>query len=734
MPDSLMMDLFSFEHPIRRITLPANSEQPQINNYQAANQNIDSFVSRTIQNTITNLETGVETVFILGQNLSERTKYLAVAALIPLRESRIQFVRNFARELLETIIKNSENKVGLLVSLIRNRNEGVYGFVFSEMFKIAINSPEIVTALIDFMGDENSLVRELARSGLMRIVLNNIESFELVETFTSSLSNRNANIRIGSTRCLSILGIEQNFPENTLGAIISLLNDRNSEVRSSAASALRQQDLPERAIARLISLLNDRDSEVRNSAISTLGDTGQGLPGVITALIPLLSDTDSNVRVSAAMTLGNLGQDSSEVLTALFPLINNDDSDFSEVIRAAIGQIGRNSSQAFRNQISVALTPSLRSNNIGLKISAGDVLARVGLNLQEVISALTPILGNSNPDIRMRVIQTLDKTGQNLPQVTRDQTVRALISLLGNQAAVRALDRSFMITELGRIGRRASQTVKNEIVNVLMPILRDEDSDDRERVVIALGSIEQFPHEEISLLMPFLINSDSTIRINTARALGATRQRSSEVTTELVSLLVDRDQNVVAAVMEALGHVGEGSKEQMSDLVRRLISALNSPEESIKTAAASALGNLGQVAVPQLIQQFGNMSGLTISRILTKVGEGAINDLIEALNHENAVIRGNAAITLGRIIHSGTRVNEQKLNQIIAGISRIVSNNNNRNRTVRDARMAAIQALGLIGIQAQSAIPLLTNISTNPNVDGDLRIVAENALNMIGGR
>jgi len=322
--------------------------------------------------------------------------------------------------------------------------------------------------------------------------------------------------------------------------------------------------------------------------------------------------------------------------------------------------------------------------------------------------------------------------GQNLPQALRGQAVSALNPLLSNNQTRIRLDAAEALVNIGESSP--------EIAGILTSSLRDESSFTRSRAANALSNIRQgIPQAAVPTLISLLSDRNDFVRADAARALGNIRQElpqtlRDQAVTALSPLI--GDANVPGAVVtRALGNLAQGSSQPVRDqTITTLIGALGHPEQPVQTAAANALVNMGQAAVPQLIQQFGNTSSLTIGSILSRISEGSIPDLTEALSHRDFRVRANAAMTLGQIINNGARVNPETLNRIVTEITNIATQAQRHGTTSgdnTDSRIAAVQALGLFGPQAQSAVPALTVIANNNQLHQNIRRAANDALSRI---
>jgi HEAT repeat protein len=91
-------------------------------------------------------------------------------------------------------------------------------------------------------------------------------------------------------------------------ALVGALNDKNADVRSTAARSLADIGPSARdAVPALIPLLNDKEENVRSSAAQALGEIGVASGEALCGLANLLHDASPNVRGNAAQTLGKFG-------------------------------------------------------------------------------------------------------------------------------------------------------------------------------------------------------------------------------------------------------------------------------------------------------------------------------------------------------------------------------------------------------------------------------------------
>jgi rRNA processing protein Krr1/Pno1 len=156
--------------------------------------------------------------------------------------------------------------------------------------------------------------------------------------------------------------------------------------------------------------------------------------------------------------------------------------------------------------------------------------------------------------------------------------------------------------------------------------------------------------QPIKVALRRLVDTDDRIREDAARTLGELGDESAG--TALIESLKDEDVDVRLAAAQALG------KLQCVAAVRALVRRLEDDDEDPDVCANSALA-LGAIG-----------------------DEGAIQPLIDHLEHEDRFVRGDSAAALG----------ELKAREAVAALSKLM-----RNDPISDVREAATRALCAIG-------------------------------------
>ena len=148
------------------------------------------------------------------------------------------------------------------------------------------------------------------------------------------LKDQNSEVRSQATEALGKVG---SATVDQVPDLIQLLKDENSEVRLNASKALREIGIE--AVPALIQLLNDDSNEVRSQANRSLREIGPATVDQAPALIQLLEDEHHYVRLNAAKALGQIGTEAKPAIPTLSQLLEDQDPYVRSQAAKALGQI-----------------------------------------------------------------------------------------------------------------------------------------------------------------------------------------------------------------------------------------------------------------------------------------------------------------------------------------------------------------------------------------------------------
>jgi HEAT repeat protein len=238
------------------------------------------------------------------------------------------------------------------------------------------------------------------------------QSEQAIPELIKLLEDKDSSVRDSAASALGKIKSEQAIP-----GLIKLLEDKDYFVRDSAASALGEIK-SEQAIPGLIKWLEDEDYFVRDSAVSALGKikSEQAIPG----LIKLLEHQNSNVRRSAASALGEIK--SEQAIPGLIKLLEDKDSYVRDSAASALGQI--KSEQAIPGLIKL-----LEDENFWVRISAASALGEI--KSEQAIPGLIKLLEDQESWVSRSAASALGK-------IKSEAAIPPLMNLLNNEKLVAA--------------------------------------------------------------------------------------------------------------------------------------------------------------------------------------------------------------------------------------------------------------------------------------------------------
>ncbi len=236
-------------------------------------------------------------------------------------------------------------------------------------------------------------------------------------------------------------------------------------------------------------------------------------------------------------------------------------------------------------------------------------------------------LGSKDPDVRYRAAEALGDLGDA-------RSVEPIAALLADEESG---VRWKAAEALGKLGSQA--------VEPLIRSLHDQSVDVRWMAAIALGEIGD--PRAIGPLVETLTDTDTYVRSRAALALGKIGEPTRDT---LIDALRSGEEDVRWGAALALGEIG-GEKAMQA-----LIGALDDPSPHVRHRAAGALEEIGDAAVPHLIEAFATSGPpicKTIAETLGYIGKPAVGPLLAALHDERWEVRAGAARALGEVADAG---------------------------------------------------------------------------------
>lgn len=416
--------------------------------------------------------------------------------------------------------------------------------------------------------------------------------------------------------------------------------------------------------------------------------------------------------------VSRIDQDDEQLLLSLL-------TDSEAKTRAAVAtELGKSSSKQGLD----ALLKFLDDPEETVREAAAESIPLLDPHAKDALPRIRELLKHSDPSRRALAMQILvDVQGK---------TKETMDVLLGMFDDPQAKVRSTTAFQLARWGRKRSA---QPAVPSLLKRLDDPDAYCRLEVAKALWTIAKKEKEVVTVLKSELKNPDAEIRLKALQFLNEVKNAPAAMFDELVTTArQEQDPEIRSLAVLSLGTCGKRA-------VPILMTFLDIPDESVKTAATRALGTIGpdaREAAPRLVTQarraladsdLGQASLEALGRIkseqtvpgllalldgagrefeikviatLGKIGpdaKEAIPRLLPLLDHQDPEIKVAATIALGCMGHAGVvdalieLLDEREPEE---PVPRLISED-------EFIRLNTVIALGNIGKEASAAAPVL---------------------------
>jgi len=413
--------------------------------------------------------------------------------------------------------------------------------------------------------------------------------------------------------------------------------------------------------------LSDRDWQVRKSAAESLGNSGSTDKAIVALLTTALKDPDSRVRRSAADALGSIGEKARTAVPALIEAFDDIDPSVVAAAARATGRMGTRASKAASD-----LTELLDHDDARVRQAASASLGNLGRRANKSAFDLNGALHDPDPAVRAAAAISLGQLGPRSKASITD-----LVRVLGDE------DDGVRDAASGALVRMGKKAVPN-----LVRALQNGNPIFLQAVVDTLGRIgpEAVPRLSDALLESY---TPDIARGYAAMALAQIADRTDSVIETLTKALEDPSVNVRMSAAEALGHAGEYAKPASTKLIEISIDSRESV--LVREFAISALAKIapGDAAVEKALVH-------AVSDGNPRIYEAAVNALLR--------------------IRQGTPDTDSRVAQLI--------------KELDGGSAAAAEALGLIGDEAEAAVPSL--IRALEGTDPEIRATALVALERIG--
>ncbi|MFX1511688.1 MAG: HEAT repeat domain-containing protein [Promethearchaeota archaeon] len=597
---------------------------------------------------------------------------------------------------------SSQESIKLLRNLIEDNSLNVRLAVINSFNRIG--KIDAVVPLYQRYRESSDDTEKKMISQILVVLGQRNESQELIDVFNALFSGK----AVEAERLASSL------KENT-NLLDDLIQDKDPQIRLVSLQTIDNRGLKEKQEL-VVELLTDPELNIRKTAVETLANIGD--PSIIPilstavekpenksirdvfihnfiafadpvaapALVSFLADEDEDLRNMATEAFSKLGKE------AITPLVNALDYD-SPTIRSTIVK----TLITFKEDVIPAVSEALRSENPIIQKGAIEVLGGVGT--EEQVKTILSYLKSENIGVQCASAWAISKLGTETEKEMVLETTQTLINAL-----------NFPAEEIKNIATKAIQSLSLGYYEVVegMQKLNSTVPETQEQGILMLAQAGTL---SLPALKGALQDSNENVRVNTSKVL------SKIDSYETIDLMLAMYQD---------------SNEEIRNL-----------------AFDKAIDTKRESAIPVLIHFLGDPDteriGLCIEK-LVEHGSQSIKFAIKGLENVNSSIRRGSVIVLGKIktdvpvepLLKGLSDSDRgvKLATIrtlgqLEAEAQMVAKEIGKLALIPDLELqkASINALASIG--SVSSAPILLSILDTPDVDEDLKNLADKALDAI---
>lgn len=471
---------------------------------------------------------------------------------------------------------------------------------------------------------------------------------------------------------------------DVFAALLQLLDDKEEEVRASAADSIVDADYRNEALPHFHALLRHPDSSRRMLGLKSIQSILRQSEETLRMLVTMLDDSDATVRRTAARYLGSWGR--KKVARIALPKLMKGLEDPDAGFRL----------EAARAAWNIERRPNKVLHTVRKELSnADEELRKIALwywlemendwSDQAFATMWTLATADVNEAVRDLAVSGLGKFGKkSVPSLlafldhakgTFSRTAILSLASLGVDAEDAAPILIRRYKEFGEPAIVALNAIKSaQAIPVYLAMLQDPD--EGKLALIGLGG-NLGPEAKLAIphVFPLLKHSDHEVRWRALGTLGKLGAEPQLLMTTLEELLNDPKTLDGLGASDCLGNMGPWAKAAIPILTPHLKQSstqMRVGERHTRFLCAWALGDIGAEARP------------------------AVADLLRLLSDADWGVRFSAAQALGKIGHDAPNV-----------VPALVPLLNDKQEVVR---RHAIKSLGLFGPQAKQAIPSLVQI------------------------
>lgn len=387
-------------------------------------------------------------------------------------------------------------------------------------------------------------------------------------------------------------------------ALVEAVREWNWSMDDKVAVALRETSAS--ALPLLLEVLRDEHWSRRRGAAWALGEIGD--PAAVPGLVEALADDEVPVRCEAARALRLIHD--VDALPMVIDALRDGDGRARKAAQDTV--------VSFQAAALPGLYDQLHDSSVQVRKIALEAIGQISQH--EAMPYLLPLLRDANAEIRAASAEALGCIGSA-------EAVPALTAVLKDGANISGKARrvsDVVAQALESIGTDEAKSALGPRFNISkgLRVLRDPQPDKTPKGGSAWTARTRLPgHKEA--------------------------RQQLEAPPELLQALYDRDWRVRKLAVEGMRDLEPGKK------IPALFQALHDEESQVRFAAVQALeGAHGDAVIWHLVEALQDAEYLVADAagaVLAGIGQPAVPELMNALNHADVNVRGRAVEALGLI-------------------------------------------------------------------------------------
>ena len=516
-----------------------------------------------------------------------------------------------AIDALDHLGPQAKAAVPALVQALGREDEAVRWHAARTLSAIGPDAADAVPELIKALDDSSVKVQAYAAYALGSI---GKPAEPAVEKLIERAFDKDPLVRRASLRALRLIKAP---PEKTRPLFLKMLEEGEPSAVLPTLQSIAETG--EAAIEPLREVL--KDEKLCYWACLVLAEMGEKAAPAVPELTGVLSHKEPDVRMRALITLGTIGSAAAPAIPAIVKLLDSDEFDAVRFSAAfALGAINQKDEAATK-----ALVTAARSDKPLLKAVSLWALARENPENLEVVEyaakAMAAGLTSEDAELRTVAAKLLSHFGSH-PEIVGPALVAALQDVdprvVGNAldalaafgpkilprvtGALKDKQRRHLAAALiYRLGPQAAPAIPAMIEALHEPPASDDDRLFRHRAQLVLAAIGPEAKDAVPVLIESLDSDDQEVRGSACYALGKIGTGAADAVPALEKRLQELDGASRTAFIWALLQIRPGDQQLAAKAVPLLVEALNHEQELVRVEAATSLGEIASAATPEII-------------------------------------------------------------------------------------------------------------------------------------